>query len=499
MTTTEPASQSKSSSEPRASMSGTSDIGSARSAGPSMQDVLQTDSRAVPVSLTDTAYVPQGLSDVPKSRYTSAAFAALENEFMWTRTWQMACTEDELAQSGDHVVYDVADQSLIVTRTKSGEIKAYFNSCLHRGTKLRTEDGRVASFRCPFHGWRWDLDGNLAELPAEWDFPQIWGQPDSCLPEAQVALWCGFVFVNMDLQAEPFNSVASKLIEHFDRDFNLSNRYKAFHAVKEVPANWKVCMEAFAEGYHVIATHPQILEFAGDANSEYSIWPDSPFVTRFVNGFGIQSPHLGPLSEQQIADAYMAFTARSTRGAIEVPEGETARHVVAEMFRSVMGTLYGVDLSDVSDSEMLDAHLYHLFPAFAPWAGVAQSLVYRWRPGPTPDTCFMDVLRLMPVPEGQERPAPAPIQRLRLEQSWHEAEGMGALADVFEQDMANLPRVQLGLKVNAQRARKGVVFGAYQEARMRLIHRHIDDLVIDGLRTSGRDLSEVTPFLTPRD
>jgi hypothetical protein len=111
----------------------------------------------------------------------------------------------------------------------------------------------------------------------------------------------------------------------------------------------------------------------------------------------------------------------------------------------------------------------------------------------------MDVLRMMPVPEGQPRPSPAPIQRLGLQQSWHEAEGMGALADVFEQDMANLPRVQLGLKVNAQRARKGVVFGAYQEARMRLIHRHIDDLVLDGLRTTGRELSEVTPYLTPRD
>ena len=475
------------------------DVGRARSPGPSVQDLLREDSRPVPVSLTDHSYVPQGLSDVPKARYTSAAFAALENEFMWTRTWQMACTVDEVAEPGDHVVYDVADQSLIVTRTKGGAIKAYFNSCLHRGTKLRTEDGRVASFRCPFHGWRWDLDGNLVELPADWDFPQIAGRPDSCLPEAQIAEWCGFVFVNMDPEAPAFNEVAKKMVEHFDRDFDLSGRYKAFHAVKEVAANWKVCMEAFAEGYHVIATHPQILEFAGDANSEYSIWPESPFVTRFINGFGVQSPHLGPLSEQQIADAYLAFSARSPRGSVEVPEGGTARRVVADVFRSVMGKMFGVDLSGVSDSEMLDAHLYHLFPAFAPWAGIGQSLVYRWRPGPTPDTCFMDVIRMLPVPEGQPRPEPAPVQHLTLEQSWHDAVGMGGLADVFEQDMANLPRVQLGLKVTAQRARRTVVFGAYQEARMRLIHRHIDDLIVDGMRSEGRDLAEVAAYLTPRD
>jgi hypothetical protein len=162
-----------------------------------------------------------------------------------------------------------------------------------------------------------------------------------------------------------------------------------------------------------------------------------------------------------------------------------------------MGPLFGVDLSTASDSEMLDAHLYHLFPAFAPWAGIGQSLVYRWRPGPTPDTCFMDVIRMMPVPDGQDRPKPAPIQRLRLEQSWHEAEGMGGLASVFEQDMENLPKVQLGLKMTAKRAQKGIKFGLYQEARMRLIHRHIDDAILEGLRADGRSVDEVAPYLMP--
>jgi hypothetical protein len=109
----------------------------------------------------------------------------------------------------------------------------------------------------------------------------------------------------------------------------------------------------------------------------------------------------------------------------------------------------------------------------------------------------MDVIRMMPVPDGAPRPDPAPIQRLRLEQSWHEAVGMGGLADVFEQDMANLPRVQLGLKVSAKRATKGLKFGVYQEARMRLIHRHIDDVIVAGLDADGRSRSEVGPFLVP--
>ena len=114
------------------------------------------------------------------------------------------------------------------------------------------------------------------------------------------------------------------------------------------------------------------------------------------------------------------------------------------------------------------------FPAFAPWAGVGQSLVYRWRPGPTPDTCFMDVIRMAPNPDSGEIPDPAPHQVLTLDQSWHEAEAMGQLADVFQQDMDNLPKVQAGLK---SKGKRGVSFGLYQETRMRMHHRMIDGYI----------------------
>ena len=475
-------------------------IGTARSRGPSVQEFLAADTRTVPESLLDHSSAPQGSADVPKSRYVHPGFAALENEYLWTTTWQMACMEVDLQNPGDHVVYDVADQSLIVTRTKDGAIKAFHNACLHRGTKLRVDGGRVASFRCPFHGWRWDLDGNLIELPAEWDFPQVWEQPDSCLPEAAVATWQGFVFVNMAANAQPFATYADKLIEHFERDFDMTGRYRAFWATKEVPANWKVCMEAFGEGYHVIATHPQILEFTADENSEYSIWPDSPHVTRFINGFGAQSPHLAELTPQQVVDAYVAFSVGSVKGEIpagmriDVPDDANPRAIVADLFRQAMRARFGADLSDRADSEMLDAVLYHLFPAFAPWAGVGQSLVYRWRPGPTPDTCFMDVIRMAPNPDSGEVPEPAPQQVLTLEQSWHEAEAMGQLADVFQQDMDNLPKVQAGLKSTGKR---GVSFGLYQETRMRMHHRMIDGYIDAGLDADGRDAAELDRWRVP--
>ena len=139
---------------------------------------------------------------------------------------------------------------------------------------------------------------------------------------------------------------------------------------------------------------------------------------------------------------------------------------------------------------MLDAILYHLFPAFAPWAGLGQPLVYRWRPGATPDTSFMDVYRMAPHREGEEREA-APTSRLTLDQDWSEAPGMGGLAAVFEQDMANLPRVQAGLKSSGK---SSVSFGLYQEARLRKIHRLIDSSIAAGLEASGRPADELAPF-----
>jgi phenylpropionate dioxygenase-like ring-hydroxylating dioxygenase large terminal subunit len=469
--------------------------GEARSTGPSYQELVAVDSGEVPVALRSTSYRYQGSADVPKSRYTSAAFAELEFEYMWRRTWQMACHVDDLPKPGSHVVYDVGGESLIVTRGSDGQIRAFHNACLHRGTKLRTDDGRVGSFRCPFHAWTWDIDGNLTHLPCEWDFPHVADDPARRnLPEAKVAEWQGFVMVNLDPAAEPFETYAPTLVEHF-AEFGFDRRYKAFHAVKEVPANWKVVMEAFAEAYHVIATHPQILEFSADANSEYSIWPDDPHVTRFVNAFAEQSPHIEPLTPQQVANAYLAFSARSSGAtAPDLGADGRPRQVVAELFRSRLSQVYGADLSAASDTELLDAILYNMFPAFAPWAGIGQPLVYRWRPGPTPDTCYMDVIRMAPVPDDGPRPDPAPCTRLTLEQSWHEAPGMGGLAAVFEQDMANLPRVQAGLKSSGKST---ISFGNYQEARLRLFHRLIDRYILDGLEADGRSRREVEPFLVP--
>src|SRR5206468_4105093 len=100
-------------------------------------------------------------AEIAPGRYFAPEFHRLEVERVWRRVWQMACREEQIADVGDSIVYEIAGASLIVMRTTPDQIRAFHNSCLHRGTQLRTKPGRVTALRCPFHGFTWNIDGTL--------------------------------------------------------------------------------------------------------------------------------------------------------------------------------------------------------------------------------------------------------------------------------------------------------------------------------------------------
>src|SRR3546814_14239079 len=96
-------------------------------------------------------------------RYIDPEFAKLEYEKLWSKTWQAGARLDEIPEVGDYTVYNIGDQSVVITRADADKIKAYHNVCPHRGTSLAEKlQGRFENRHiiCPFHGWRWDLHGN---------------------------------------------------------------------------------------------------------------------------------------------------------------------------------------------------------------------------------------------------------------------------------------------------------------------------------------------------
>ena len=113
-----------------------------------------------PAALKASRYEFLGDTDLPFSRYTSREFFDSEVDKLWPSVWQWACREEHVPNAGDYYVYDVAPYSVIVTRTHEGDIKAFANSCPHRGMAFfnpgETGSGKQF-FRCPFHGMAWEL------------------------------------------------------------------------------------------------------------------------------------------------------------------------------------------------------------------------------------------------------------------------------------------------------------------------------------------------------
>ena len=167
----------------------------ARRPGPSVQEVFEKDSIQPPAILrTESPAQNQPTDDILAERYFSRRWHELEVEKVWRKTWQFACRVEHIPNVGDQCVYEIVDDSVLLVRTAPDTVKAYINSCLHRGTLLRTETGNAKQIRCPFHGWTWNLDGTLRLIPGQWDFPHV-EKGKFCLPELQVGICGGFVFV----------------------------------------------------------------------------------------------------------------------------------------------------------------------------------------------------------------------------------------------------------------------------------------------------------------
>lgn len=440
---------------------------------PKVQDLLKEDSRDVPEVLKSAPTVDLGHDPIPKERYTSRAFAEAEMAAVWGEAWQMACREEDIPEPGDVHVYDIGETSIIVARQPGGEVKAYVNACLHRGRRLCDEDGHLVHFRCPFHGFSWNLDGSLRKITNAWDFKHV--DPEAFrLPEVGVARWGGFIFVNPSETPEPFANYLEGLDADFEtRGWDLGARRKVVYVRKHYPANWKVALEAFIEAFHVVATHPSAMAYIGDANTQYDVWPDRRHVTRMIAPRGLHSPHVAPMSDEAVYRAGIAPLDPEGAKTAKLPEGQSVRAATAEDRRQFLKRALDIDADVYSDSEMIDTIQYHLFPNLVFWAGMGSFIVYRFLPdGTDPDRSFMDIMFLVPESEKMPREIAREATFLGLEDSHHGAPQLGGYCDVFDEDMSNIGAIQKGLKTMRG---VGPTLGAYQEARIRRFHKTLGE------------------------
>jgi phenylpropionate dioxygenase-like ring-hydroxylating dioxygenase large terminal subunit len=446
----------------------------ARSPGPSYQDLLDKEVNPVPDSLRENTNPYLGSENLSVDRYLSREFHELEVEHVWQRTWQAVCRETEVGETGDTFVYDITRFSIIVTRTEKGELKAFRNACLHRGRQLVDESGNYEKFRCPYHAFTWGLEGDFKWAPCKWDFNHIKDE-EFGLPEVQVDTWGGWVFINMDLKAPSLPEYLGILPEHFER-WKPENGYKMIHVEKVIPCNWKVGWEAFIESYHAIATHPQILPYTEDADSQYDVWGDH--ISRTITALGVPSFHLKDVTEQDVVDTMLGVSAMVARpNHAEVPEGMTAREYIGQLNSETFSENHDQDLASfATNAERMDSILYSIFPNFAPWAGFHPNITYRFRPnGDDHTTALMEVIVIMQLPTGAERPKDVPVRRMGEDELFSEAPELGvSLGTIFDQDLKNMPMIQKGMH-NIES--KELVLANYHEVRIRHYHQTIDKYI----------------------
>jgi glycine betaine catabolism A len=202
--------------------------------------------------------MPPDARTLPARFYVDAACFAREMEGLFRRMWICAGRLEEIERPGQFVLRELAGDSIIVTRTAAGEVRAFHNVCRHRGTRLCTEaSGTFAgSIQCPYHAWTYALDGRLIGAPHMEEVPHF-RKDDYPLHGVHAEVWDGHVFLNVADSPAPLRAQLADLPDKFQpwrmQDLRLGHRI-----VYDVRANWKLIVQNYNECLHCPNLHPAL-------------------------------------------------------------------------------------------------------------------------------------------------------------------------------------------------------------------------------------------------
>lgn len=192
-------------------------------------------------------------SSLPAWCYTSRLFYEREVERVFLRNWNFVGREDEVAAVGDYLTVDLCGESVIVVRDKSNQVRAFANTCRHRGTRLLDDTGQCRVISCPYHSWAYALDGELIGTPGM-ERSEHFDPAQNGLIALPLESWDGFMFVNLGGTSGTLQDYLGDLPEKF-ASYNFADvrcvRRKAF----DVACNWKLYVENALEDYHTSTVH----------------------------------------------------------------------------------------------------------------------------------------------------------------------------------------------------------------------------------------------------
>ena len=394
---------------------------------------------------------------ISTDRYTSREIQERERELIWMRVWQVAGRADELPNAGDWKEYRIFDQSYLLVRGSDGKVRGFVNACRHRGNALCQGKGHTARFTCPYHLWSYGLDGRLLAVAR----PDLVGPIDKSqhgLLQVPVECFAGFIFLNPDPKASPLADFLGNDVIEGLAPYRLEEMTPVGLNVRQsLDCNWKVVMDAFSEGYHILGIHPQLLRvIVIDSNkNRFGFFGDhsvavAPFEVANVEGFGPEKQIEGirdlPETFPTVAEVLPRFEVlvqahRGADGTLQLPERVTARILLQQATRDTLSRK-GLDVSGLTDDQMSDNQGWVLFPNFFMTirAGEATVIMSVPHPDADPNRCIWHVTSYMWLP-------PDLRAQYRAELIEEPKDYKYFLA--LQQDYEQMPRQQRGLRNRA--------------------------------------------------
>ena len=222
---------------------------------------------------------------LPADAYTDPAVLDFERDALFAREWLCVGRAERLKEPGDWFTVTICDEPIIVCKDKAGEIRALSAVCQHRAMQVCEGEGNSTTFKCPYHHWIYGLDGRLLGAPAM-ERTADFDKGEYGLPPLAVELWHGFVFVNLDPDAEPLAPTLTDYegyLTHYHLDEAVC---PGTFTLENMPWNWKVMFENFNDGYHANRLHQYVQDFCPSSMSEFpNEWRDESNVVFREGGY----------------------------------------------------------------------------------------------------------------------------------------------------------------------------------------------------------------------
>ena len=229
-----------------------------------------------------------GAKTLRQQYFASAEIFRREQEQIFAKQWLVVGHQSQIADPGDYFLvsippssgYGATGESLIVIRDKNGEIHGFYNVCRHRGTRLKEDAcGHASAIQCPYHAWTYALDGRLIGAPHMDEVPRF-EKADYSLRAVNLALWEGFIFINLDEDAMSLDEWFAPLNGKFSH-WNMSILRPAKRIEYDVKANWKLMFENYSECYHCPGVHPMLAKVSPYDSAQNDL-SEGPFLGGFM-------------------------------------------------------------------------------------------------------------------------------------------------------------------------------------------------------------------------